>query len=409
MASTRRELLTWGSMAVAACTLLIGVLVWQNHATVSRYANFLSGDPHQGARVFERKQCSYCHSIGGTGGHIAPPLGFQLRPRTDMRELVTAMWNHAPNMWETMRLKKIDYPSLTPEETADLFAFLYTARYVDEPGNTAEGRALFQSKGCVRCHAVRGEGGTRGPELSAISGVDTPIVWAQTMWNHAPAMQAGMNSVGLSWPRFQGEEMNDLLAYIRENSGGARHEQDLLPADPDNGWRVFQQKSCITCHPLKDEKGTVGPYLGANKHTPTTLVQFAGRMWNHSPEMWKAMQARGVARPMFQGREMADLIAFLYGLRYFEPGGSPQMGGSVFMKRGCAECHGADAAGTSRGPSLRRRGTNMTTTSLAQVLWQHGPMMYERARKAGIPWPTLNENDIGDLVAFLNTPRERPR
>jgi hypothetical protein len=29
--------------------------------------------------------------------------------------------------------------------------------------------------------------------------------------------------------------------------------------------------------------------------------------------------------------------------------------------------------------------------------------MYERTRQLGRPWPTLNESDVGDVVAFLNS------
>jgi hypothetical protein len=45
-------------------------------------------------------------------------------------------------------------------------------------------------------------------------------VWAQTLWNHAPKMEMRMQQLGAPWPRFEGHEMNDLLAYVREISGG---------------------------------------------------------------------------------------------------------------------------------------------------------------------------------------------
>jgi len=35
--------------------------------------------------------------------------------------------------------------------------------------------------------------------------------------------------------------------------------------------------------------------------------------------------------------------------------------------------------------------------------------MYKRTRELGQPWPTLNEGDVGDVVAFLNAPPERGR
>ncbi len=400
MKTRSRQILIRASVAVAACALFASVLAWQHYAARARYGTFMAGDPHIGAHVFQRKGCAHCHSVGGAGGRIAPDLGFEFRPKSSINQLVTAMWNHAPRMWERMRAERVGYPSLDREETAHLFAFLYTTRYVDEPGDPDNGRALFQSKGCIRCHGISGQGGKIGPDLTAVSGVDTPIWWTETMWNHAPAMEAGMRQVGLSWPVFEGQEMNDLLAYIRQVNSSPRRESELLPADPAAGRKVFREKSCITCHAVRGEGGRLGPDLDPKGGRTLTLVQFAGRMWNHSPNMWRAMAERGVPRPTFKGRQMADLIAFLYSLRYFEPAGSPEAGKTLFEKRGCARCHGPVGQGTSFAPQVRGRG--LTTLTFAEALWRHGPAMYERMKTMSQPWPTLEETDVGDLVAFLN-------
>lgn len=407
--SSQRQLLLWVLAALAACTLLVGVLIWQHQVTRARWATFLVGDPHAGFHLFEEKNCAHCHAVNGVGGRLAPDLGFVERPRSSVNELVAAMWNHAPRMWERMRAEKLSCPTLTREEMASLFAYLYTARYVDEPGDGERGRRLFETKGCIRCHSLHGEGGKVAPDLSTVTGAYTPIAWTQTMWNHAPAMEAGMEQLGLNWPKFEGKEMNDLLAYIRENWGGPRREFQLLPASPDRGWELFQAKSCIVCHSVKGEGGHIGPELGPRRHLPPTIVQFAGLMWNHSPEMWRLMKAQRIPRPTFEGQQMADLIAFLYSLRYFEPGGSPQLGKSLFAGRGCSQCHGPHAEGTSRGPALRGRGASFNSIALAEALWRHGPKMYQRTRELGLPWPALAEGDVGDLVIFLNTPLEVSR
>src|SRR5450756_2002415 len=120
--------------------------------------------------------------------------------------------NHAPKMWESMRAKGVRYPDLDHEDVANLFAYLYTARYVDEPGDATRGERLFATKGCARCHGRPATEAAIGPDLSTVKGVDTPIVWAQTMWNHAPKMEVRMQQLGVPWPKFEGSEMNDLLA-----------------------------------------------------------------------------------------------------------------------------------------------------------------------------------------------------
>jgi hypothetical protein len=135
-----------------------------------------------------------------------------------------------------------------------------------------------------------------------------------------------------------------------------------------------------------------------------TLARFAGLMWNHTPEMWRISEARNLERPVFKDQEMADLIAFLGSLRYFEPPGSPAIGRTVFAERGCASCHGPGAEGGPEAPALRGRGEPATAVTLAAALWDHGPRMYQRTRKRGRAWPALAEPDIGDIVAFLNSP-----
>ncbi len=400
--SLPRQLLVWGLAAGGASALLVAALKWEHEFGRTRWATFLVGDPHIGARLFQEKGCANCHAVNGVGGLLAPDLGSKGAPEPSLNQLVTVMWNHAPRMWELMRKEKLPYPDFSYEDMAHLFAYLYTARYVDERGDVKQGRQLFETKRCIQCHALYGVGGKRGPDLSSV-GADTPIAWTQAMWNHAPAMQAEIGKLGLPWPKFQGAEMNDLLAYVRDVCGGPRREFELLPASPERGWQLFQSKSCIVCHSVKGEGGKVGPELGPRHELPPTIVQFAGLMWNHSPEMWRAMQTQKIERPAFTGREMADLIAFLHSLRYFEAGGSPKMGEILFVRRGCGNCHGPEGEGTPSGPALRGRSRSFSSVTLATALWRHGPDMDQHTQKLGLPWPKLAESDIGDLLAFLNT------
>ena len=407
--TARRQLLVWVVAALAALLFLVGVLIWQHRAVEEQWNTFLVGNPRTGARTFQDKGCSTCHAVCGAGTKLAPDLGLQRSSGSSMNQLVTQMWNHAPLMWPRIEERRMAYPQFTAEEMANLFAYLFTTCYVDEPGDSARGSLLFSRKGCIRCHSIAGEGGKVGPDLKSLGPVDTPIFWARAMWNHAPAMETHMRQFGMVWPRFDGEEMNDLLAYIREEHGGPRREFELLPADPRRGWTLFRSKGCISCHAARGQGGTSGPDLGAGRPLPPTVTQVAGKMWNHSPEMWAAMKAKGIERPTFQGREMADLIAFLYSLRNFELGGSPLVGKDLFNERKCARCHGAEARGGEFGPGLRKRGKFFSPVSLAEALWSHGPAMYRKSQQLGLGWPALQQSDLDHLLAFLNSPPEEPR
>lgn len=405
--TSRKQFLIWVAVALATSALLVGVLFWEYSYATTHWTNLWVGDPQIGAKLFfEKKGCAQCHPVNGYGGNRAPDLGFAGAPQSGLPQLVSAMWNCAPRMWERMRAEKMKFPSLNQEEMSHLFAFLYTARYVDESGDNARGRQLLTKKGCTRCHPISGAGGDHAPDLAEVAGVDTPIVWARAMWNHAPVMEAQMQKAGVPWPTFEGRDMNDMLACIRDLSRGPRREFMLLPASPKRGWKLFQSKSCIVCHAVNGKGGRIGPELGPKRPLPITIVQFAALMWNHSPEMWKAQTLQNVARPTFDGQQIADLVAFLSSLRYFEPAGSAQVGETLFTERDCGRCHGPNAQGTRLGPALRARGKNYSSIALATTLWNHGPNMYRRTRELKVPWPALAENEIGDLVSFLNSPLE---
>ncbi|MFQ5695116.1 MAG: c-type cytochrome, partial [Terriglobia bacterium] len=171
--TSRQQLIFWVVAAVAASLLLAAILYWR-HRSKAYFSTFLVGDPHKGAHAFREKGCGHCHPVNQAGSGKAPDLGFRQSARATLHQLVTEMWNHAPEMWKAMEDENISYPSFSPREMADLFAYLYTACYVDEPGNTTRGWQLFSQKGCIRCHAVHGEGGKIGPDVEDWPPLDPP-------------------------------------------------------------------------------------------------------------------------------------------------------------------------------------------------------------------------------------------
>ncbi len=407
MTQPRRQFVLWLAIAAVALMAFGVILRLQYGNTRNRWATTVTPQPAEGSAVFRAKGCANCHTGRATG---------PLRQRAaTLPQLVTAMWNHAPRMYEAMNQAKLPYPTLSYDETGQLVAYLYLAGYSDGPGDPAHGRQLFVTRNCARCHSSDGNAGT-APKLRDLARVDSPLIWTQVLWNHASAMESEMRRMAIAWPRFQPNDLRDLFAYLRQEGGNPAVEPSVPVADPDRGWQVFQAKYCINCHALRNSpaaavmhvsgapKRAVGPVLGADGKLPPTFSQFGEAMLNHFPDMHRAMDAMGQSTPTFESQEMADLAVFLYGLHFQEPSGSPHVGASIFTWRGCAECHGAQAEGTARGPALRGRGQNYTAVRLANNLWRHGAKMYEQSRKAGQSWPLLQESDVGDLLSFLNTP-----
>jgi len=176
------------------------------------------GSPRGGKAVFSSKGCVKCHAIAGRGGTSAPDLGAR-RPAWHVSEMAGALWNHGPKMWAKMKALKASFPKLSGPETSDLLAYLRLVQYMDARGDATRGAQIFREKSCAGCH-VEADGKPRiGPDLAASEAIRSPLQWASAMWNHAPAMAAKTREAGTPWPRFAGDEMRDLVAFLRSGGG----------------------------------------------------------------------------------------------------------------------------------------------------------------------------------------------
>ena len=275
------------------------------------------------------------------------------------------------------------------KETADLFAFLYFIRYMDEPGDPQKGKILIETKACIKCHTVKE--GAKG-DLSQWGMYVNPILWAQMMWNHGPQMEEEMKRMGISVVEFKGDEMVDLIAYIRSLS--ARVEKVYLsPGDPQAGEKLFARKGCVQCH---SHGGNLD--LTKKKDFPKTLAQLAGIMWNHSHKMRRGMKEKGIDLPSLSPQEMSDMTAYLFSTHYFDEPGNPERGKNVFVKKQCQSCHGRG----TKMISLANLKGKISPILMAQVMWNHGPEMLERMSKAGVTWQKLEGQEMVDLMEYLN-------
>lgn len=396
----KRDVILWTALLAAVLTGTFLLRPWDRR-NERMPLSILSGDPVRGATLFSSFGCNSCHSLYGIGPSVGPDLA--KIPSTDWNpvRLVADMWSHNPQMWEKIKDAQFGIPRISESDMVDLLTYLYLIRYVDQPGDPEKGKVLFSSKHCADCHRVSEGSEGVGPDLTRLGG-DTPIIWAQRMWNHGRGMQQAMAGKNIAWPTFQGQEMVDLLTYIQQTSSGTRQEASLLPADPGKGEKFFREKGCISCHAINGEGGNVGPDLGSQHQVPPSITQFAGLMWEHSPQMLAQMDKDAMSRAQFTEREMADLIAYLYVVRYLEPAGRVDWGREVFHKKHCANCHGADGHGGRVGSNLARQ-REYLSPQMAYTVWTHGPQMYRKMRDRNIAWSTLEEQELVDLLAFLNS------
>jgi mono/diheme cytochrome c family protein len=356
----------------------------------------------EGRRLFEEKHCVTCHGLPGdaSAARIGPDLGRQ-RSWEDVMQLAGSFWNHTPAMSERMRERGIERPVLSPDEIAKLAAYLFYLNFLDEPGDAARGRELFEQRSCARCHQLGGRGGTVGPRLDELKPYASSLFLAQALWNHGAEMAAKMAELHLDPPQLENADVADLVAFIRGDAGpGAPLELAAAEAgSPRAGKALFREKGCINCHAIAGTGGTMGPDLG-NRRTTRHVSEIAAALWNHGPTMRARMKERQISFPKLTDRDMSDLLAYLYFVRYMRGGGDARNGDKVFGEKACSQCH-APGSGTKAGPDLAASHALQSPAHWASAMWNHAPAIEKAVRETQAPWPRFEDDEMRDLVAFL--------
>lgn len=172
-------------------------------------------DPEAGRALFEAKHCGRCH-LPRAGAGAGPALERLRRPQGQM-QLAGRLWNHVPIMFTTLDRNGLEWPRITAAEMVHLMAFLGADPGRDPAPDVERGRVALMRKGCLKCHRFRGEGGAVEPDLAdrRADYVSVPA-WAAAMWAHTPAMAAMATRRGVPYPRFSGDEMGDLIGFLRQ-------------------------------------------------------------------------------------------------------------------------------------------------------------------------------------------------
>jgi cytochrome c2 len=388
------QTLRFAALAVLCCSSPLGVA-----AAHAQTEQSFPGDPIAGRRIFVARACDRCHAIWGNGGTLGPDFALVGAGRS-LQQLAGMFWNHTPQMIQTVQVRGFEWPNFSEEELADIISYIYYVKLFDEPGDPVLGERWFREMLCSECHAIGGAGGRSAPPLDDYARYLAPLMLATGMWNHGSAMLAQQGTLRAPVPAFMGREMADIQAYIREVSSLAGREIVFLqPPDPNAGRELFLAKGCSSCHG-RDGGGTAyGPDLRSATQR-LRVSEIAGTLWNHSSRMAQAMRTRGIAFPRFQGKEMADVIAFLYYLRFYDTGGDARAGEVVFAQKGCARCHTPED-GAAIGPDLSQSDAIMAPLKLATAMWNHAPAMYTVIQLEHVDWPRFEGVEMRDLAVYL--------
>jgi cytochrome c len=270
------------------------------------------------------------------------------------------------------------------------------------PEDPAKGARLFVNKGCMRCHALKGDGGKIGPDFGRIDLGDTQLEMVAKLWNHIPSMIAGMERTKMVKPNMTGEEFSEISAYLYFLKFFDE------PGNAIRGRSLFNEKACGSCHPLsgKGKEGEPGLDQFPQNISPIFLSQ---SIWNHGPVMIAHMVKLGLKWPEFKDTEMMDLLEFIktkakgsQETAFITPG-NPREGKRVFASKGCVKCHTLKGERGEEVGDLGKRAKFFykSLTQIASSMWNKGPAVLGKMSQTQIGIPKFTSKEMADLIAFL--------
>ncbi len=270
------------------------------------------------------------------------------------------------------------------------------------PEDPTRGARLFVSKGCVKCHALKGEGGKVGPDLGKIDLGDSQLYLASRLWNHIPSMIMGMVRARVIKPTVTGEEVTQISAYLYSLKFFDE------PGDPTRGRYVFTEKGCSRCHPIAGKGKDGEPGLDQFPQN-ISAVFLSQEIWNHGPVMIAQMVKLGMKWPIFEGTEMMDLLEYIKTnakgpkeMAFITPG-NPEEGRRVFASKGCVKCHAVRGEGGKEAEDLGKRAKILykSLTQIASIMWNKGPTVLARMAQTQIGIPKFTPKEMADLISYL--------
>lgn len=271
------------------------------------------------------------------------------------------------------------------------------------PEDPTKGARLFVNKGCVKCHALKGDGGKMGPDLGRIDLGDTQFDLAAKLWNHIPSMVIGIERAKILKPDLTGEELGAIAAYLYF----LKYFDE--PGDANRGKSLFHEKGCIVCHPISG-KGKRGEASLNDFPQNISPVFLSMEIWNHGPSMIANMVQLGLKWPEFKDQEMIDLLEFIKTnakgpkeIAYITPG-NPREGQKTFLSKGCGECHPVRGEKTSQSGvdlSKKSKAYYQSLTRVASAMWNKGPAVLAKMSQTKSGIPKFSPKEMADLTAYL--------
>ena len=183
----------------------------------------------------------------------------------------------------------------------------------------------------------------------------------------------------------------------------------IAPGSSAQGARLLQEKTCLNCHAFNGRGGTGAPDLAQRSQHSYTPTRLASVLWNHSPSMWSALDAKNLTLPLMSSTETADLFAYFYSSLYFDAPGDAARGKATFENKNCAGCHrtGQPHKVLMAGPPIADWIEVKDPLMWAERMWNHSYEMYHATWDVGVKYPQLTTQNVADIMAYLSGLRRR--
>jgi len=189
---------------------------------------------------------------------------------------------------------------------------------------------------------------------------------------------------------------------------GVLTQAAALVGDAKAGAALFDSQKCNTCHSVRGQGGTSATDLATRTARGESPVEMAALMWNHAPQMFGAIEKAGITRPSLSPQQAADLFTFFFASRYFDQPGDAGRGRTLFVSKGCNECHNLTSSNPSGGKPVMHWQSVADPIELARQMWNHAPQMHEAMGQKKITPPQLSAREMNDLIVYLqNLPQTR--
>ena len=354
------------------------------------HAAAVAADSARGAELFETLSCVQCHSINGKGGTAAPDLGRRIDRGFTPASLAATMWNHAPAMWASMRERGIQAGDLNEQAAADLFAYFYSARFFERPGDAGRGKSLFSAKHCSECHGLTEAKLPEAKPVAQWDSIGQPMALVNAMWNHAATMRQEFAKRKLRWPDLSSQDLTDILVYLRD-----------LPSARNGAVRVEITSGAEWPGTIRVE-GMRG--LPHRQERSGAAAQRENSDRYRRRDVGSRAQNASSPRAARSGRDARDRELSCGLNSSLRTRAAPPPARRVFMAKHCATCHDD---GTSGAPKLAGAGRTFTALTMVSALWHHGPQMLDQMKTKGIAWPRFDGPEMANLVAYLNAQNGR--